>query len=126
MLAQRSVAALAIALAGLAAGCVTPTGDEVSMPPWAEKGPKASDYRAVYPAAARRRQITGVVRLACTIRTDRMLDCTVENENPSGMGFGDAAIFVSHAFVVKPEKSDPRLGIGKVVHVPIRFALGDS
>ena len=125
MLDRRFVIAVAIVLAGLAAGCVTRKGDEVSMPPWAEKGPKASDYRAVYPAAARRRQITGLVRLTCTIRTDRMLDCMVESEDPPGLGFGDAAIFVSHAFVVKTEKSDPRLSVGKVVHVPIHFALGD-
>ena len=64
------------------------------MPPWAEKGPKASDYREAYPAAARHRQVIGLVHLACSVRTDRRLDCAVENENPPGMGFGEAALLV--------------------------------
>jgi hypothetical protein len=127
---ERAIFLAALAVALLAACesvpppfAVTPDpSDEISMPPWAESGPKAEDYFRVYPLVARRAGIESDVRLSCTIRDDRKLDCKPNWEEYPGYGFDVAALAVSNLFVVK-RLDDPNIQPGKQVILPISFRL---
>ena len=100
----------------------TPESDQITMPPWAESGPKAEDYFLVYPAKAKRLEIESDVRLSCTIREDRKLDCKRQWEEYPDLGFDVAALAVSNLFVLK-RTDDPNLQPGKEVVLPISFRL---
>lgn len=128
---------IALALAGAAAlaACATSPpplasqpkpyvspSDTVSLPPWAESGPGPDDYLEVYPPVARRQVVNSSVRLQCTIRDDRRLDCTPAWEEVPGLGFDKAALEVSRLFVMK-KTDDPDLQPGKQVVLPIVFRL---
>jgi hypothetical protein len=114
----------AVLLALTACGLIEepPPSDEISMPPWAESGPTASDYLRVYPLDARRNGLESVVYLDCTIRNDRKLDCRPQRKEDPDNGFGVAAMAVSNLFVVK-RSDDPNIQPGKQVVLPIVFRL---
>jgi len=118
----RRAAASVVLLA--CAACASAPPDTASWPPWAEKAPGASDYLRVYPAKAKELGAESSVRLACTIRRDRKLDCVTQWEQHPGQGFGDAALKVSQLYVVK-KSIEPELQPGKIVIVPIRFQIED-
>jgi hypothetical protein len=121
---KRSVSAALLA-AGLLGACQTSAeapSDYITMPPWAESGPKAEDYFRVYPLAARRAGIESDVRLRCTIRADRRLHCKRDWEEYPGMGFDVAGLAVSNLFVMK-RTDDPNLQPGKEVILPVAFRL---
>ncbi len=110
------IAALALSVAA----CATPTPPAtVAAVPWAERQPTQADFRATYPPAALNAGIGGRVRLACTIKPDRTLDCAVQSETPEGQGFGAAALALAQRYVVRAD--DPRVQIGNRVVVPIRY-----
>jgi hypothetical protein len=116
-------AALGGALLACAACASTPP-DRSSWPPWAEKAPGQSDLLRVYPKKAKALGATSSVRLACTIRRDRKLDCVTEWEQHPGEGFGDAALKVSKLYLVR-KSIEPELQPGKIVIVPVRFQIED-
>lgn len=121
---KRSVSAALVA-AGLLGACQTSVeapSDYITMPPWAESGPKAEDYLRVYPLAARQAGIESDVRLRCTIRADHKLDCKRDWEEYPGMGFDIAGLAVSSLFVMK-RTDDPNLQPGKEVILPVAFRL---
>jgi hypothetical protein len=117
-------AALAIALLGACQTADERASDVIITPAWAESGPRAEDYLRVYPARAREAGIESHVRLTCTIRSDRKLDCKPSWEEIPDMGFGVAALAVSNLFVVK-RTDDPTIQPGKQVILPIVFRLTD-
>lgn len=55
-----------------------------------------------YPRAAFMRGIEGRVELACFVEIDGRLSCEVVSETPIGHGFGDAALAIAHAHVMRP------------------------
>ena len=109
--------------AGPVAEAFTP-GDEIVTPPWAERRPSPADYLQVYPPKARRLGVNSSVRLDCTVRDDRRLDCTPQWEEVPDLGFGAAGVEVSRLFVMK-KTDDPELQPGKKVSLPIRFMLAE-
>lgn len=115
---------LGAALLACAACASMDPPDETNLPPWAEKAPGASDYLRVYPQKAKDLGAESTVRLACTIRKDRKLDCVTNWEQHPGQGFGDAALKVSKLYLVK-KTIEPELQPGKIIIVPVRFAIGD-
>jgi hypothetical protein len=121
--ANTRLALLAAALLACAACASTPP-DTASWPPWAEKAPGPNDYLRVYPAKAKQLGAESSVRLTCTIKRDRRLDCATQWEQHPGQGFGEAALKVSKLYVVKTS-IEPELQPGKIVIVPVRFALED-
>ena len=116
-------AMLAAALLACAACASTPQ-DTASWPPWAEKAPGPNDYLRVYPPKAKALGAASSVRLTCTILRDRKLDCATQWEQHPGQGFGEAALKVSRLYVVK-KSIEPELQPGKIVIVPVRFAVED-
>jgi hypothetical protein len=121
--ANTRLAALGVALLACAACASTPP-DTANWPPWAEKAPGPGDYLRVYPAKAKALGAASSVRLACTILRDRRLDCATQWEQHPGQGFGEAALKVSKLYVVK-KSIEPDLQPGKIVIVPVRFAVED-
>lgn len=117
-------AALGLALLACAACASDDPPDLANLPPWAEKAPGAGDYLRVYPQKAKELGTQSSVRLACTIKPNRTLDCITDWEQHPGQGFGEAALKVSKLYVVKKSIS-PQLQPGKIIIVPVRFAIED-
>jgi hypothetical protein len=115
--------AATIALLACAA-CATAPPDTASWPEWAEKAPLPGDYLRVYPRHAKELGAESSVRLLCTIRRDRRLNCETQWEQHPGEGFGAAALKVSKLYLVK-KTIEPEIQPGKKVIVPVRFALED-
>jgi hypothetical protein len=113
---------LAAALIGACQTAPESPSDYITMPLWAESGPRVEDYFRVYPLEARRLGIESDVRLRCTIRDDRKLDCQRDWEQYPDMGFDIAGLAVSNLFVLK-KTDDPNLQPGKQVILPISFRL---
>jgi periplasmic protein TonB len=98
--------------------------DTIVAPAWAERSPTAADIRRVYPQVALDAGIEARVILLCTVQASRDLACTVDSEGTTGYGFGQAALSVARLFRVKPAEPDAPTAVGRMVRVPIRFAVG--
>lgn len=122
---MNGLALAAVCAAGLCAGsCASEaTVESISQPHWAERGPSVRDYLTVYPQDAYRRGIEGRASLVCRILADRTLDCRLGAESPLGLGFGAAAMTLSHAYVVRSAADDPLLAPGRQIRVPFKFAM---
>ena len=90
-------------------------------PTWLQR-PSAGDVAGAYPAAARAKEIEGFGEFNCLVTPSGSLrDCRVVRESPEGWGFGQAAMSLAGAFVVKiPPAADAR---GQRLSIPIRFNL---
>lgn len=74
-------------------------GDGSGTGPRFLKGPTTAELRALHPTEAFRRRQGGRVTLNCRIRLDtRIEDCSVVEETPQGMGFGDSALAAARYF----------------------------
>jgi hypothetical protein len=113
-----------IASALIACAACASTPDTTGWPDWAEKAPVQSDYLRVYPKKAKELGAASSVRLACTIKRNRRLDCVTQWEQHPGEGFGEAALKVSKLYVVK-KSIEPDMQPGKIVIVPMEFRLPD-
>lgn len=92
---------------------------------WTER-PDASAFERFYPEAARYQDVTGRVVLMCIVRSDTHTDCTIESEEPTGWGFGSAALSISGSFRLLPMVRDGQtLETGRV-RVPVAFRLADE
>jgi len=83
--------------------------------------PTAAEVYAAYPPAARRARIGGLAKLDCMVTIDgRLTDCRIADEEPSGQGFGTAALTLVPDLQAAPEPP-PFAGRRFRVVVPIRF-----
>lgn len=88
--------------------------------------PTLSDMAAIIPAAARKAQVFRArVVMVCVVAADGGLqDCKSESEEPSGLGYADAALSLSRYFRLAIWTEEGLPVIGGVVRVPLRFDLG--
>jgi hypothetical protein len=121
--ANTRLAILGMAIIACAA-CASVAPDTASWPPWAENAPGPNDYLRVYPAKAKALGAASSVRLACTIKRNRKLDCATQWEQHPGQGFGEAALKISKLYVVK-KSIEPELQPGRIVIVPVGFQIED-
>lgn len=89
-------------------------------------GPTFAQTQAAYPARALSDGIDGVAILDCLVTDKGRLDaCRPYAENPSGYGFGAAALDLAADFTLKPRLLDGDPVGGVEVHVPVPFQAHD-
>ena len=89
---------------------------------WLER-PSAQDWSRFYPRRAMEREQEGHVTLDCLVDASGRITCTVVSEDPSGWGFGDAALQISRRFRMAAQTADGRATSGGRVRVPLTFRL---
>jgi protein TonB len=100
-----------------------PTPSVITNPQWLER-PNSRDFDRYYPPRAMEREMEGRVQLDCIVAADGRISCTVTSEDPTGWGFGEAALRVSRHFRMAPATRDGVPTSGGRVRVPITFRLG--
>jgi protein TonB len=90
---------------------------------WLER-PSAQDFNRYYPTRASEREQEGRVVLDCIVSGDGRIACSVASEDPTGWGFGEAALRISRNFRAAAQTSDGRATTGGRTRVPITFRLG--
>jgi protein TonB len=113
---------------------ITPTGGAdvaqrkpkvISNPTWLAK-PDAVDMARYYPPRAIDRELSGAASIRCTVNArGEVGGCSVLNETPAGLGFGEAALKLSRFFKLSPRTEDGQPVDGGVITIPIRFTLGN-
>ncbi len=96
----------------------------ITNPQWIER-PNGRDFAREYPERALEREREGRVVLDCVVNADGRISCAVASEDPSGWGFGSAAVRISRSFRMSPRLEDGRPAEGGRVRVPIAFRLGN-
>jgi TonB family protein len=76
---------------------------QVDAPEWLVRPANPERF---YPRAAFVEGVEGRVELACFVETDGRLTCEVASEAPLGHGFGDAALALARAHVMRPAMRD--------------------
>jgi protein TonB len=99
-----------------------PTPSVITNPQWLQR-PDARDFARYYPPRALERGQEGRVSLDCIVSADGRIACTVTSEDPTGWGFGEAAVRISRHFRMAPATRDGVPTSGGRVRVPIRFNL---
>ncbi len=97
--------------------------DIITNPQWIER-PSGRDFAREYPSRALERGREGRVVLDCVVRADGRINCTVVSEDPSGWGFGEAAVRISRSFKIAPRLENGAPAEGGRLRVPITFRLG--
>jgi TonB family protein len=98
----------------------TSEGREIGAIDWI-RAPSSRDFAHYYPHRALDQGRSGRVVLDCTARGNGALDCSVAQENPSGMGFGDAAISISRQLRIRPTRPDGSSVAGGHLRLPLTF-----
>lgn len=95
----------------------------VRTPPQNLRRPGAREILPYVPAAARSQRVSGVANVRCRIREDQRLDrCFVVSEDPSGYGFGEAAIRVAEGeYRFRPPTLDGRYQDDITVTITVEF-----
>ena len=103
-----------------------PAAEQLVPPRWTAR-PSAGDISRYYPPDARRRNVEGRALIACEVALDGALRaCGVVSEEPSGQGFGSAALALAWAFRMTPQMRDGLPADGGRVRIPISFQLTDA
>jgi protein TonB len=99
-----------------------PTPSVITNPTWLQR-PNAAQFAQYYPDRALEREQEGRVVLDCVVAADGRISCAVSSEDPSGWGFGDAALRISRFFRMAPATRDGVPTSGGRVRVPISFRV---
>ena len=89
----------------LAPAELTASGEPIDVvdPVWLSRPTHPERF---YPRGALMRGIEGRVELVCMVEFDGRLSCAVENETPRDQGFGEAALALARAHVMRPLTRD--------------------
>jgi protein TonB len=89
---------------------------------WLQR-PSAQDFNDEYPSRAQDREQEGRVVLDCLVSGSGSISCSVASEDPTGWGFGDAALRISRRFRAAAQTEDGRPTTGGRTRVVINFRL---
>lgn len=101
-----------------------PPGARISIitMPTIVQTPSAQDMAGVYPQRAGAERVSGKVILQCRVRATGLLsDCVVADETPPDYGFGEAALQLVPAFLMKPQAKDGKPVDGALIRIPLVF-----
>ena len=94
----------------------------VTNPNWLRR-PTADEIGSVWPAEALKRGLGGVARLKCEVDLQGLVqDCSVVSEDPTGFGFGGAALALTPKFLFRPGTRDGAPVTASVI-IPISFSM---
>jgi TonB family protein len=95
--------------------------DYDTPPDWIKK-PTMEDVMSVWPADAMRTGRGGRAVIGCKVSAEGTLyDCAVVEEDPSGAGFGAAAVVLSRQLLMRPAMKDGKPVRGAKVRIPVTF-----
>jgi len=124
MKSKRSIWVGAVALAALAVsspGLAAPPPSVVTNPDWLER-PSGEDVAEAYPELGNVLNIAGRALVSCQIDSYGALEnCKLDSAEPTGLGFGEAALSLTTKFRMQPKLIDGRPVEGGRVRIPIRF-----
>jgi TonB family protein len=122
--AAAGLAWIMTASAQQAATAPKPGPHVVVNPDWEQK-PTGANMSQVWPIEALKQRIPGGrAVIKCSVGADgRLTDCAVQEEQPQGAGFGQAALKLSSEFRMKPKTIDGQPVAGAEVTIPINFQI---
>lgn len=93
----------------------------VTNPNWTRR-PDGNDVFETYPLRARNEGLRGAAVLVCRIGDRGELKlCIVDREEPSGQGFGDAALKLSRVFRMRDKDEGGAPVAGRLITLPIIY-----
>jgi TonB family protein len=109
-----------LVMVALAAAFSAPAIAQDRPPDWLKR-PSSSDIQGVWPTEAYRRGDGGKATISCAVTVQGTLrDCKVVSEEPSGAGFGGAALALTKQFVMRPALRDGK-PVESTARIPINF-----
>ena len=88
--------------------------------------PTNAQVQAAYPPRALDNQIQGGAVIECVVMTTgKLAECHVYDEQPTGYGFGQAALDLAGDFVLKPRLIDGEAVGGSPVRIGVAFSSND-
>ncbi len=88
--------------------------------------PTNAQVQAAYPPRALDNQIQGGAVIECVVMpTGKLAECHVYDEQPTGYGFGQAALDLAGDFVLKPRLIDGEVVGGAPVRIGVAFSSND-
>jgi TonB family protein len=95
-------------------------------PDWAEK-PEGASLSPHFPPVPMALGLQGRVVLGCQVQaTGVVTGCSILNEVPKGLGFGDAALRMSRTFKMRPAVAPGALSPKNDVTIPLNFKLPEA
>jgi hypothetical protein len=106
------------------AGMLDGTGVYVTAAPWVAS-PTPEMFARGFPAKARAAGVTSSrVVLSCLVGSNGALtDCSVKEENPADLGFGEASLALAPQFVMKLWGDDGQPMVGRRINLPVRYQM---
>ncbi len=98
-------------------------GLEISEVQWVRE-PSSRDFARYFPRRALDEGQSGSVTLDCVIGGNGRLNCSVASENPSGYGFGSAALSIAQQTRVRTQLPDGSSAAGRHLRLPLSFRAG--
>ena len=107
-----------------AAGALDTPTPVIGRPKWVAV-PAINDLAAVLPPEARKASVYKArVMMACSVVAEGAVDgCVVSSEDPAGLGYGAAAVKLSHYFRLAVWTDEGLPTVGGTVTIPLRFDL---
>lgn len=88
-----------------------------------DNSPSTADLARAYPGPAARAGADGHVRLDCLVTVEGQIrDCRVANEQPAGLGFGQAATLLARQFSMRPAIRGGK-PVAERVDIPLAFVF---
>jgi hypothetical protein len=106
-----------------AASALVALSGQAALMDW-RLAPTAEEVARVHPDAAARQALEGRAVLACRLaKSGALQDCVVEQEEPSGEGFGKAALRLQTFYKAAVNKPQVRPLVDTIVQTPIQWRL---